>query len=183
MTLYQVVCFPIYGIARVNRRRYFAFDRHKLADPTTGSQKVHCTYCSYANGLIACMYVKWPPAPEHNRCPIKHALNLTVPHGRYDLFFDYGDAERYRRDLAPLRDALRRPAISKGSEPCIAPPIAGWARYLRGDFGPDIAHGGCRAAPHLALALSGPLASGGRALELLPAMTRRGESTTLHRDP
>ena len=51
VTLYQVVCFPIYGIARVNRRRYFAFDRHKLAY-LNGIEKVHCTYCSYANGLI-----------------------------------------------------------------------------------------------------------------------------------
>ena len=29
--LYQAICFPIYGIARVPRRSYFVIDRHKLA--------------------------------------------------------------------------------------------------------------------------------------------------------
>ena len=31
VTLYQWVCFPIYGMPRVPRRRYFTVDRHKLA--------------------------------------------------------------------------------------------------------------------------------------------------------
>ena len=31
VTFYQAVCFPMYGIARVPRRRYFAIDRHKPA--------------------------------------------------------------------------------------------------------------------------------------------------------
>ena len=52
VTLYQSICFPIYGMARVPRRQYFAIDRHKLAY-LNGIEKVHCTFCSYANGLIA----------------------------------------------------------------------------------------------------------------------------------
>ena len=52
VTLYQWICFPIYGVARVPRRRYFALDRHKLAY-LNGIEKVNCTFCSYANGLIA----------------------------------------------------------------------------------------------------------------------------------
>jgi hypothetical protein len=107
VTLYQLVCFPIYGIARVPRRRYFALDRHKLAY-LNGIEKVNCTFCSYANGLIA--YVREVAArTEQYWCPIKHARTIPVPHSRYHLFFDYGDAERYRGDLMPLRDALRRP--------------------------------------------------------------------------
>jgi len=106
VTLYQWVCFPIYGIARVPRRRYFAIDRHKLAY-LNGIEKANCTFCSYANGLIA--YVREVAArTEQYWCPIKHARTIPVPHNRYDLFFDYGDAERYRRDLLPLRGALRR---------------------------------------------------------------------------
>jgi hypothetical protein len=31
VTLSQWVCFPIYGVALVRRRRYFSIDRHKLA--------------------------------------------------------------------------------------------------------------------------------------------------------
>lgn len=106
VTLYQSVCFRIYGIARVPRRRYFVIDRHKLAY-LNGIEKVHCTFCSYANGLIA--YVREVAAcTEQYWCPIKHARTLPVPHSRYHLFVDYGDAERYRRDLALLREALRR---------------------------------------------------------------------------
>jgi hypothetical protein len=106
VTLYQSICFPIYGIARVPRRRYFAVDRHKLAY-LNGIEKLNCTFCSYANGLIA--YVREVAArTEQYWCPIKHARSIPVPHSRYHLFFDYGDAERYRRDLVPLRNALRR---------------------------------------------------------------------------
>ena len=32
VTMYQCVCFPVYGIARVPRRAYFVIDRHKLAE-------------------------------------------------------------------------------------------------------------------------------------------------------
>ena len=106
VTMYQSVCFPIYGIARVPRRRYFALDRHKLAY-LNGIEKVHCTFCGYANGLIA--YVREVAArTEQYWCPIKHARAIPAPHSRYHVFLDYGDAERYRRDLGPLRDALRR---------------------------------------------------------------------------
>lgn len=106
VTVYQWVCFPIYGIARVPRRRYFAIDRHKLAY-LNAIEKVNCTYCSYANGVIA--YVREVAArTEQYWCPIKHARSIPVPHRRYHLFFDYGDAQRYRRDLMPLRDTLRR---------------------------------------------------------------------------
>ena len=106
VTLYQSICFPIYGIARVPRRRYFAIDRHKLAY-LNGIEKVNCTFCSYANGLFA--YTREVAArTEQYWCPIRHARIIPVPHSRYHFFFDYGDAERYRRDLALLRDALRR---------------------------------------------------------------------------
>jgi hypothetical protein len=105
VTLYQSMCFRIYGIARVPRRRYFAVDRHKLAY-LNGIEKLHCTFCSYANGLIA--YVREVAArTEQYWCPIKHARTIPAPHSRYHLFSDYGDGERYRGDLESLRDALR----------------------------------------------------------------------------
>ena len=106
VTLYQSICFPIYGMTRVPRRRYFAIDRHKLAY-LNGIEKVNCTFCSYANGLIA--YVREVSArTEQYRCPIKHAGAIPAPHQRYHEFLDYGDAERYRHDLGPLRHTLRR---------------------------------------------------------------------------
>ena len=106
VTLYQSICFPMYRIARVPRRRYFALDRHRLAY-LNGIEKVNCTFCSYANGLLA--YVREVAArTEQYWCPIRHARTIPGPHRRYRFFFDYGDAERYRRELGPLREALRR---------------------------------------------------------------------------
>jgi hypothetical protein len=106
ITMYQWVCFPIYGVPRVSRREYFAIDRHKLAY-LNGIEKVNCTFCSYANGLIA--YVRDVAArTELYWCPIKHARTIRSPHQRYHFFFDYGDAAGYRRHLAILRRTLHR---------------------------------------------------------------------------
>lgn len=108
VTLYQSICFRIYGIAPVRRRQYFTIDRHKLAY-LNGIEKVNCTLCSYANGVIA--YVREVAArTEQYWCPIKHARAIPNPHPRYHVFLDYGDAEGYRNDLGTLRDALRRAA-------------------------------------------------------------------------
>jgi hypothetical protein len=44
---------------------------------------------------------------EQYWCPIKHSRAVATPHARYHLFFDYGDAEGYRRELADLRRTLQ----------------------------------------------------------------------------
>jgi hypothetical protein len=104
VTLYQWVCFPVYGIAPVPRRAYFVLDRHKLGY-LNGIEKANCVYCSYATGLIA--YVREIAArTELYWCPIKHARPVPLPHSRYHLFFDYGDARSYRRHLPTVRAAL-----------------------------------------------------------------------------
>ena len=101
VTLYQLVCFPIYGIARVPRRRYFAIDRHKLAY-LNAIEKVNCTFCSYANGLLA--YVREVAGrTEQYWCPIKHARAIPSPHRRYQEFLGYGDAHGYQSHLRALR--------------------------------------------------------------------------------
>lgn len=101
---YQWICFPIYGIGRVPRRAYFVMDRRRLGY-LNGIEKINCTFCSYANGVIA--YVREVAArTEQYWCPIKHARPIPAPHGRYHAFFDYGDAEAYRRDLTTLRRTL-----------------------------------------------------------------------------
>jgi len=114
VTCYQWVCFPIYGISRVPRRAYFAVDRHQLAY-LNGIEKINCTLCSYANGVLA--YAREVAArTEQYWCPIKHAGAIHAPHARYHLFFDYGDAEGYRRRLGTLRKTLgREPARSRRS--------------------------------------------------------------------
>jgi len=105
VTLYQWVCFPVYGIARVPRRAYFIIDRHKLAY-LNGIEKINCTFCSYANGLLS--YVREVAArTEQYWCPIKHAQAMPTPHVRYHRFVDYGNAEGYRRGLPAMRQMLR----------------------------------------------------------------------------
>jgi hypothetical protein len=105
VTLYQTVCFPIYGIARVPRRSHFLIDRHKLAY-LNAIERANCLYCSYANGVLG--YVREISArTEHYWCPIKHSRGIPAPHGHYRFFLDYGDAEGYRRGLTRLRKDLR----------------------------------------------------------------------------
>jgi hypothetical protein len=81
-------------------------DRNRLGY-LNGIERVNCTFCSYANGLLA--YVREVAArTEQYWCPIKHARPVPAPHPRYHTFLDYGDAAGYRRRLTSLRGALPR---------------------------------------------------------------------------
>jgi hypothetical protein len=104
VTVYQWICFPIYGIRRVPRGRFIVFDRHRLSY-LNGIEKLHCVLCDYVNGAIA--YVREVAArTEQYWCPIKHARRVATPHTRYRSFPDYGDGEGYHRELPALRRAL-----------------------------------------------------------------------------
>lgn len=104
-SVYQAICFRVYGIPRVDRRRYIVFDRRQLAY-LNALEKLNCEYCSYANGLVA--YVREIAArTEQFWCPIKHAIRVRGTHERYRRFLEYGDAKAYRDELEELRRALR----------------------------------------------------------------------------
>jgi hypothetical protein len=104
-SVYQAICFPVYGIPKVERRRYLAFDRHHLAY-LNALEKLHCEYCAYANGLLA--YVREIAGrTEQYWCPIKHAIRVRATHAHYRHFLDYGDAKAYREELAELRRELQ----------------------------------------------------------------------------
>lgn len=105
VTLYQAVCFPVYGIPKVRRRDYLVFDRHHLAY-LNALEKLNCAYCSYANGLIA--YVREIAGrTEQYWCPIKHARRMIGAHSRYAMFEDYGDAEGYQKWLKQFQDGKK----------------------------------------------------------------------------
>jgi hypothetical protein len=105
VTIYQAICFPVYGIRRVRRGDYLIFDRAHLGY-LNGLEKLHCLFCSYANGVIA--YVREIAArTEQYWCPIKHALRLRAAHDRYHKFSEFGDAENYHKELQELRKELR----------------------------------------------------------------------------
>ena len=105
VAVYQAACFPVYGIPRVRRSDYFAFDREGLAYLNV-IEKINCAYCAYSNGLLS--YVREIASrTEEYWCPIKHARRVLGAHPRYASFVDYGDGDAYRHDLERLRAAAR----------------------------------------------------------------------------
>ncbi len=101
ITVYQHICFRIYGVPRVKRGDYLYIDRYYLPYLNI-IEKINCVYCGYGNGLIE--YAREVVArTEQFWCPIKHARRTLDPHRRSNKFFDYGDAEAWRKDLAKIR--------------------------------------------------------------------------------
>jgi hypothetical protein len=89
VTIYQVICFPVYKIPKVRRDDYIVIDRYAL-NYLNAMEKLNCVYCGYVNGLIA--YVQEIAArTEQYWCPIKHARKICSIHSRYNKFFEYGD--------------------------------------------------------------------------------------------
>ena len=122
--VYQWVCFPLYGLARVKRADYFVFDRVHLGYLNI-IEKINCAYCSYGNGLIA--YAREVVGQtEQYWCPIKHARKVLHAHPYYMGFVDFGDAQAYRDELEPLRAQLARlkDKVAQSEKPA-APPDAG----------------------------------------------------------
>jgi len=109
VAVYQTVCFPVYGIPRVRRTDYMAFDREHLAYLNV-IEKLNCAYCAYANGVFA--YVREVGSrTEEFWCPIKHARRVLGVHARYGNFVDYGDGDAYRCELERLREEARKNAV------------------------------------------------------------------------
>lgn len=105
VAVYQAACFPVYGIPRVRRNDYLAFDRGQLAYLNV-LEKLNCEYCAYANGVLA--YVREVASrTEEYWCPVKHARRVLGVHSRYGSFVDYGDGDAYRHDLERLRAEAR----------------------------------------------------------------------------
>jgi len=104
-TLYQSICFPIYGIPKVRRRDYVAFDRHHLSY-LNFFEKVNCEYCAYVNGILA-YFTEIAARTEQHWCPIKHAGCVKCEHSRYKKFVEFGDAVTYRTKVEEIRRSYR----------------------------------------------------------------------------
>jgi len=101
VTIYQIICFPIYKIPKVRRKDYVIMDRHNLFY-LDKIERINCWYCEYFNGVVA--YVREIAGrTEQFWCPIKHSKPLKDKHTRYDNFFDYGDYKKYRELLEKRR--------------------------------------------------------------------------------
>jgi len=102
VSIYQAICFPIYGIPKVRRSEYLVFDRLML-DYLNGIQKVNCAFCSYGNGILAFAH-EVAARSEQYWCPIKHAKKVQGVHGRYPMFTDFGDGEQYQEKVSEIRE-------------------------------------------------------------------------------
>ena len=71
LTLYQHICFRAYGVPRVRRRDCLINDRHKLGYLNV-IEKLNCTYCGYANGMIA-----------YAAGAMTVGLNIDLPHEQF----------------------------------------------------------------------------------------------------
>ncbi|MDO8261859.1 MAG: hypothetical protein Q7T21_01400 [Gallionella sp.] len=106
ISLYQLTCFPIYGIARVKRANYILIDRQYLAYLNI-IEKADCMYCGYAVGMIG--YASEILArTEQYFCPIKHARKMLSAHARYANFLGYGEADDFHGKLEQFRSELAK---------------------------------------------------------------------------
>lgn len=112
LTLYQLACFPIYGIARVKRSVYMVFDREDLPYLNI-VEKFNCFYCSYGNG-VASYFREIAARTEQYWCPIKHARRIRSAHSRYPRFFEFGDAESYLKGLERIRKEFKLDEENEG---------------------------------------------------------------------
>ena len=94
LSVFQWICFPLYGVKRVPRADFIVIDRHHLAY-LNGVEKLNCVYCGYATGVLA-FAREIASRTEKRWCPIKHASRVRGAHQRYSEFEEYGDAEGYR---------------------------------------------------------------------------------------
>ena len=104
LSVYQGICFRLYGVPRVVRSQFIVIDRQNLSY-LNSIERLNCIYCGYANGLLA--YAREIAArTEQYWCPIKHARKVLDPHRRYARFADYGDAPDYYEHLQKMRTEL-----------------------------------------------------------------------------
>jgi len=101
ISLYQAVCFPVYGIPKVRRADYMVMDRKYLGYLNI-IEKANCLFCAYFNGLIA--YVgEIGGRTEQYWCPIKHAARMKGLHSRYAHFAEFGDSDQFRANFKKIR--------------------------------------------------------------------------------
>jgi len=106
ISIFQAVCFRLYGIEKVRRSNYIVVDRHRLAYLNI-IEKINCLYCEYVNGLIA--YAREIGSrTEQFWCPIKHAQKMVDVHKRYADFIDYGDGAHYQKLAQQARNDVTR---------------------------------------------------------------------------
>ncbi len=101
LEIYHQICFRLYKIPIVSRKKYVKIDRHKLSY-LSFLDKIRCMYCGYGNGILA-YAVKITGETEKYWCGIKHEKdeNFEEPEHQKD-FAKFGDEtdfeQKYLKD-------------------------------------------------------------------------------------
>lgn len=108
ITLYQKVCFPLFGIPVVHRSVYVQFRRMQV-DGLNVFDQLNCHYCAYANGVL---HYAQKVAGETERmwCPIRHHARRRYaepPH--HGDFVNGGGREEMIRYYDRYLDSRRPP--------------------------------------------------------------------------
>ena len=96
ISMYQAVCFPLYGLKKIDRRKYIRVrDRMKLPY-LTWVQKLNCAYCGYGNGLLQ-YSVAIAQETQKYWCGIRHrpTKDFIEPKEEKD-FLSYNDPEGFK---------------------------------------------------------------------------------------
>ncbi len=93
--IYHRICFPLFGIPYVSRKKYIFIDRQKLSY-LAWYDKINCAYCGYGNGLLAFASAV-AGATEQYWCGIKHQekKGRHAP-AHHKEFISYGDKKAYK---------------------------------------------------------------------------------------
>jgi hypothetical protein len=65
-------------------------------------ERVNCEYCAYVYGILG-YFTEMAARTDQHWCPIKHAGCVKCEHSPHKKFIEYGDAERYRKQLEVIR--------------------------------------------------------------------------------
>lgn len=96
LEIYHHVCFPLFGLPLVERKKYVRIDRYKLKylGPI---DKLGCIYCGYANGWLHYATVIGEKT-ERYFCGIKHKQDDSfVEPNHHTGFTEYGNEDEYRK--------------------------------------------------------------------------------------
>ncbi len=96
ITVYQATCFPLYGLQKVNRRKYIRVKDRIHLPYLTLMQKINCAYCGYGNGLLQ-YSVAVAQETQRYWCGIRHkpspVFHEPVPEKD---FLEYGNERAFK---------------------------------------------------------------------------------------
>lgn len=110
VTLYQKICFPLFGIPNIRRSDYVLFRRVPIAGLNIFDH-FNCYYCSYTNGVLryaqqvaAATERMWCPIRQHRRPDGKHPehhRHFVESGGRREVMAYYDHYMSKRDDDSP----------------------------------------------------------------------------------